>query len=327
MNKQQLIKTLSVQSKSYEQWRMFAFIVRQLKEIECDFFVEDGCIYITKGGAESYPCIVAHMDTVHEIVEDLSIIECGKNLTGFDCTTMTQTGIGGDDKVGVFIALECLKAFDNIKVVFFRDEELGCEGSYDANMDFFTDCGFVLQCDRKGKSDFITNASGTQLSSNEFMNDVKPLLFGHGYSFAEGMMTDVMALKENGLKVSAANISCGYYNPHMENEYVNVDDVARCLELVTDIIRHLGDNKYKHKYKKKNKPSYNDWNDIDYYGRLSRCSLYEQTKFIIPEPVYCDCCGEKVEETEWISHYSMDVCNKCINDYIPEYKYLTTWKY
>ncbi len=320
MDKQQLINTLSVQSESYNQWRMFAFIVRQLKEIDCKFYVDDGCIYITKGEAESFPCIVAHMDTVHRIGKDLSIIECGNNLTGFNCLTMTQTGIGGDDKVGIFIAMECLKHFDNIKVVFFRDEEVGCDGSYNAYMDFFKDCGFVLQCDRKGNNDFITNAGGIPLSSNEFLNDIKPILFGYGYKFEIGMMTDVMALKENGLRISAANISCGYYNPHCNNEYVNVNDVEKCLELVQSIIRHLGDNKYKHKYKPKKKSSFKMWDDMDYYGRLSRSSFNDALP-IIDKPDSCECCGEVAAHLTYIRDYTMELCDRCIADYIPEFKY------
>jgi tripeptide aminopeptidase len=318
MNKDQLIKTLSVQAESYNQWRMFAFIVRQLKEMECDFHVDDGCIYITKGDAETYPCIVAHMDTVHKIEKDLSIIQCGNNLTGFDSTTMTQTGIGGDDKVGIFIAMECLKHFDNIKAVFFRDEEVGCDGSYGADMQFFKDCGFVLQCDRRGNTDFITNASGIPLSSNEFMNDIKPIIFGYGYDFANGMMTDVMALKENGLRISAANISCGYYNPHEANEYVNINDVENCLDMVKDIIQYLGETRYKHKYQRKKK-EYNIkmWDDIDTYGRLSRSSFFD-----IPEkPAYCGCCGEKANHLRYVKDYRIEMCDTCVSSFLPELNY------
>ena len=190
------------------------------------------------------------MDTVHDIVEDLTPVEVCGNITGFNAVMMEQTGIGGDDKVGIYIALQCLSSFDNIKVAFFRDEEIGCVGSYDAEMSFFSDCRFVLQCDRRGNDDFIVNASGVDLSSNQFQDDVLPIISNYGYKFAYGMMTDVMALKENGIKCSVANMSCGYYNPHMPNEYVNIDDVENCLDMCKTIIEWCTDT-YKHKYKPK----------------------------------------------------------------------------
>jgi hypothetical protein len=131
--------------------------------------------------------------------------------------------------------------FDNIKVAFFRDEEVGCHGSYEADETFFNDCMYVLQCDRRGNSDFIVNGAGVELSSQEFRDAVAPLLFGYGYSEAYGSITDVVALTEIGIGVSVANISCGYYNPHMPNEYVDVADVENCLNLVVAIISTLTD--------------------------------------------------------------------------------------
>ena len=246
---EKLKEVLKIQSSSYEQFRMFAYIIRQLQDIpNTHYFVVDGNIYIERGDAEDYPCIVAHMDTVHEIVEDLHPLEMNGKITGFNRVSMEQTGIGGDDKVGIFIALECLREFDNIKVAFFRDEEVGCLGSYDAHMHFFKNCRFVLQCDRRGNSDFITDASGVELSSKAFQDDVLPIISGYGYKFANGMMTDVMALKENGIRCSVANISCGYYNPHHYTEYVNIADVENCLEMCKTIIKYCTKT-YKHKYK------------------------------------------------------------------------------
>ena len=244
---EELKNVLKIQTSSYDQWRMFAFLIR----------------YITKGSADFYPCVVAHMDTVHPIVEDLSLLTVNENITGFNNVTMTQTGVGGDDKVGIFIALQCLNHFDNIKLVFFRDEEVGCEGSYLAELDFFKNVNFVLQCDRRGNSDFIVNAGSTELSSKEFQNDVITVIKKYGYSFNNGMMTDVMALKEIGLPVAAANISCGYYNPHMENEYVNVPDVMNCLDMVIDIITNFGDKYYYHV-----KPAYTSKYKKDTYDYL-----------------------------------------------------------
>lgn len=249
MNVEKLISILKIQSESGNQFRVFSHIVRVTKSIPgCIIHIEHGNVYITKGNAHSYPCVVAHMDTVHEIKEDLSILRVGQYLTGFNTVRMQQAGIGGDDKVGVFIALECLERFENIKAAFFRDEETGCEGSYLANVLFFDDCSFVLQCDRQGSSDFITEIDGIPLSSKKFQKSIYGLLRNYGYSFCKGLMTDVMALKQIGVTCSVANISCGYYNPHTFCEFVNTVDVENCLSLVISIIHKFGQRSFPHQF-------------------------------------------------------------------------------
>src|SRR5690606_13210484 len=78
--------------------------------------------------------------------------------------------------------------------------------------------------------------------------EVGKIIKHYGYRFARGMMTDVMTLKENGLPVSCANIACGYYNPHQDNEYVSVDDVINCRNMVFEIIGELGTQRFGHTY-------------------------------------------------------------------------------
>ena len=331
MNLERFENVLRVQSETYNQWRMFAYIIRQLKEIGCVYYVKDGCIYVTKGTSKAYPCMVSHMDTVHNITSDLSIIKYGHKWTGFNTKTMTQTGIGGDDKVGIFIALECLREFDNIKAVFFRDEECGCDGSYNAHMPFFNDCAYVLQCDRRGYGDFVTNASGTQLSSKEFLWNLDWILKKWRYKPVNGMMTDVMALKECGLDICAANISCGYYNPHMENEYVHTREVEACLDFVRDIIHNLGETRFDHVYVKpkpveiKGKKSKTSKDVLDKYFSRTFMNSFKPDPRYDDLKEYCECCGESVYKVEFVRDHQIDMCDKCIQAYCPDYvadKYL-----
>lgn len=235
-----LRSVLCVQTYSGQEWRMFAFIVRECTRLGAHITQDKmGNLYVIKGADSTYPCIVAHMDSVHPITSDLSVIEHGGVYTGFNLLTMQQKGIGGDDKVGIYIALRCLEKYDNIKLAFFVNEEQGCIGSAEADMTFFEDCRFVLQADRRGNKDFVTNASGTKLSSKKFKKTVKEYLGWHGYDFSDGMMTDVMQLKQNGLAVACANVSCGYYRPHSDDEYVVVHEVENCLGLFESIIENM----------------------------------------------------------------------------------------
>lgn len=220
-----------------------------------------GNVYATKGESNEYPCVVCHVDEVHKVrKEGYKVVETDGIIYGLNTQTMSYEGIGADDKNGIWVCLKALAEFDIIKCAFFVSEEVGCIGSHAADMKFFDDCRFVLQCDRKGSSDFITNASCTELCSDEFLKDAKIDKFG--YKEANGLMTDVMTLKENGLQVSACNISCGYYNPHSNNEMTRISDLENCYELVKHIISTCT-KVYPHEY---SAPKYSRYKGYDYYG-------------------------------------------------------------
>ncbi len=126
--------------------------------------------------------------------------------------------------------------YDNLKVAFFVGEEVGCVGSSKANMDFFKDVRFVIQCDRRSSNDLIASICSTEIASKEFIEATGYEDFG--YHLEEGMMTDVLTLKENGLGVSAINVSCGYYDPHSDHEFTVKRDLLNCLSFVEHIIEN-----------------------------------------------------------------------------------------
>ena len=236
--KKLLLETLKVQTSSYETENMQIYIEMFLDEHGISFVNDDGNIYATKGFAETYPCVVAHTDTVHDMYDDFHIIEHDDYWMAVDGETMTQVGIGGDDKVGVFVALAMLKELDVVKAAFFKDEEVGCVGSAQADMSFFDNVGYALQFDRRGYGDVVT-ACGTTLSGQEFQDAVMKYSEGYGLKLQpHGGLTDVVQLKENGLKCAAANFSCGYYRPHTKQEIIDFVEVMRithfCLEFITD---------------------------------------------------------------------------------------------
>jgi len=197
---------------------------------------ETGNLYVTKGRSETYPCVVAHMDQVQKIhSKDFECISYKGILFGYSRNNMRQEGLGADDKNGIWIAFKCLEKYDTLKCAFFVQEEVGCVGSEKACIEFFNNCRFVLQCDRRHGNDLITTIGGwTQLCSPEFLADIDFAEFG--YHEESGMMTDVEALKNNGLSVCALNISCGYYHPHTDQEVTVIAELENCLHLVEHII-------------------------------------------------------------------------------------------
>ena len=198
-----------------------------------------GNVYITKGRDSTYPCIVAHLDQVQELhSKDFQVLEAGDILIGYSAKNHRQEGLGADDKNGIWIALKCLQRYDNIKCAFFVGEEIGCVGSSACDLHFFDDCRFVLQCDRRNAGDLINNVWG-QMASDEFLAATNYQNFG--YHLTQGAMTDVAILRENGLKVSAVNMSCAYYEPHTDQEFTVVSELMNTMRFVQNIIETCTD--------------------------------------------------------------------------------------
>ena len=193
-----------------------------------------GNIYVTKGKASLYPCIVSHLDQVHRFCPNKTIVRNGDYLLAFDGAR--QVGTGGDDLVGVFMCLNLLDVVDNIKVVFFLQEEIGCIGSNACDLDFFKDCKFIGQADRKGDADFINYSNGVKLFDQEFSTFVAPILEGYKYKECGGIATDAGALSKRNVGIACFNISCGYHNPHTSTEYVVISQVENCYNVILDII-------------------------------------------------------------------------------------------
>lgn len=204
-----------------------------------------GNIYVTRGKAEDYPCLASHIDQVQKThSEDFVCIESKDIILGYSPKNRQQEGLGADDKNGIWIALKCLKEYECLKAVFFVGEERGCIGSGAADLTFFEDCRFVVQSDRRGYKDLVTNIGWNELCSREFLADTEYEKFG--YQTHEGMITDVGELKDRGLAISCINLSCGYYEPHSDEEFTVKKDLLNCLALVRHIIENC--NKvYPHK--------------------------------------------------------------------------------
>jgi putative aminopeptidase FrvX len=247
MNTKLLYSLLAIESESHDSSEMEAFILSYARRRRWDIATDHlGNIYLTKGRADVYPCIVAHMDTVHAITgESITPVTIDGRVTGMHASSMTQTGIGGDDKCGLFCALEIMGKLPACKAAFFVDEEVGCLGSSAADMDFLKhDCAFVLQADRRGSSDFVTAIGGRPMSSVEWQKAIKPLLNAHGYKPSTGAMTDVEALRDNGLGICAANMSAGYHNPHQDTEYIVLSELENVVKLMLAICRAHGHKRW-----------------------------------------------------------------------------------
>lgn len=262
----QLLKdVLSVPTKTYKEGLMVEFLVKYLTRNGYEHYLDKmGNIYVTKqtDEVEFFPCVVAHTDTVHHIDTINVKEESLPNQQGVLKLSLkayndkgNPTGIGGDDKCGVYACLELLKELPNLKVAFFVSEETGCHGSRNADPNFFDNVGYAIQFDAPGNHMVTEYSMGVRMFDDkgefkEMCNEVLTETFDGRHQFQSHPYTDVYALKES-FDFSCINFSIGYYRYHTPNEYVVVEDVYSGIETGKKMIEKLGYSKYKFKEKSK----------------------------------------------------------------------------
>lgn len=253
-----LVEVLQVQTNSTNEKLMILYLHKVLCDMGLKYGIDAaGNMLVIKGEAETYPCVVSHMDTVHDFVDNFRVVDT--HFTYNNKTTKTfirkdielsatsdsgVVGVGGDDKCGIFACLYYLEVLPAVKVVFFSREEVGCRGSIGINHDFFSDCRYIIQLDRKGKGDFITNYMGHKTISQKLSSEVGVVKKKWGFKNATGSVTDSVKLWYHNVGISCMNISSGYYNPHMATEYVSVTDLFRAIWFVEDMINTLQATRY-----------------------------------------------------------------------------------
>jgi tripeptide aminopeptidase len=253
-------EVMLVQSTSRQTQRMQRFVKAKAKEFGATAWISHGNVYAVKGKGPIYPCVVAHTDTVHQMIP-VAAFEIARKSNGrwwaFDNRDATidkedgsrlvkQVGIGGDDKCGIYIALNMLRTKASVKAFFPRDEEIGCIGTGKADMAFFDDVSFCIQNDRRGTGDFVDEIGWNEMQSVEFKQAVKPILEHYNFKFTSGMMTDVEELVSNGVGICCANVSCGYYSCHSRFEEVDEHELLVAQNLTEDVIWLMGEQRWEH---------------------------------------------------------------------------------
>lgn len=304
-----LAKILLTQSKSNDETAMVATVCQQLDSIpNVSYFIDvKNNIYAVKDDKTtvkpSYiPLMVSHLDTVHNIIKikkQTTKITNGKSINyipykvyrmpsinnkGY--TYYSPTGVGGDDKNGIFINLSLLKnkRIKHMKVLFTTEEEtgrFGAEYSIKHNRPWFSDISYMLEPDRKGNNDIICKWGDNTTYSNEFNNIIQPIMQQFKYKPANGSVTDIFTLFEE-LNLSCFNFSCGYYDPHSKDESIVEHDLKRALDFATKLLLTIPlDKQYKQQYVKTTTYSYG-YNSNAYnsnaYNRSYQDGTYHYTE-------------------------------------------------
>ena len=255
-----LKEVLSVPTHTYEEDLMIEYLISWLEKNRFNFFADKvGNIYVTKNTTgkevDYYPCVVAHTDTVHPLStinireEQLPNFQKNKKLSLKAYNDNGEpTGIGGDNKCGVFACLQILKDLPVVKAAFFVSEETGCHGSKVADKDFFSNVGYVIQFDAPYNWMVTEVSMGVRLfeKGSDFHNKIDGILteqMGKDKQYGSHPYTDVWPLKKN-FDFTCVNISIGYYNYHSPQEYVVVEDTFKGIDTGKMMIEQLGYEKY-----------------------------------------------------------------------------------
>lgn len=174
------------------------------------------------------PVLSSHMDTV-EKTNDSTLMKF-VNIRKYKGKKFVKGYgiIGGDDKCGIYIMLKMLETNKNFNFIFSVSEEIGCLGIQEVvkNEDF-SNVSYGLILDRRYSGDIICGLNN--YGTKEFEDDLKEVGKEFGYSPVRGSVSDANHIRS---KVSCANLSVGYYEPHSTKEYVSLDDLSKAFSFV-----------------------------------------------------------------------------------------------
>jgi len=266
MNIDFLKEVLSIPSISGDESMVRDYIIEYAKENGIEYYTDaKKNLYLTKGtdkmtSGEYYPCVDTGESEMGELIAKHPI-------------TKEQTGIGGDDKCGVYVCLEMFERFDILKGAFFVEEEIGMLGSKQADDKFFENVGYAIQFDAPSSNWISEVCSGVKLFDEDFKEEIKGTLNECGYTkFSKDPFTDVNQLASK-YDFNCLNLGCGYYRQHTNSEYVVVEEVSDSIKAGYELITKLGLVKYIHKKVEKKTlvnetnysyASYNDNEDYDF---------------------------------------------------------------
>ncbi len=214
-----------------DQGELKRYLKVKLEELDYATQQGDGWLW---GTGKLPVLLVAHMDTVHK--KQVTDIYYAKG----DSAVTAVEGIGGDDRCGVYMALELARTL-KCHILFTEDEEVGCVGARKfANcispalaakkaekQDLLNGIKYIVQFDRMHARDAVFY----DCDNPEFTK----MVLRYGFTKEWGSYSDISEIAPV-LGIAAVNLSCGYYNPHTTNEYIRINEMLKQMERATEMI-------------------------------------------------------------------------------------------
>ena len=223
LDKQELTLFENIVGVSQESLRsvLYKFLKQYYADVtyDDDFLIAQGTIPIA---------LVAHMDTVFKSPAKEVFYDRKKNVM------WSPTGLGADDRAGVFAIIQIIKHGYRPHVIFTTDEEIGCVGA--GELSYlpcpFKDLRYIVQLDRRNSNDCVFY----ECDNPEFEKYIESF----GFVTASGSFSDISELCPRWY-VAGVNLSIGYRDEHSTSEILFV---GQMLDTIKKVEMMLSDPKY-----------------------------------------------------------------------------------
>ena len=223
------------------------YIMEQLDNMAVPYVIYNGNLIGLNH--DNAPLLSAHMDMVntdYHIVDKSKIYDYNFTITeNYDIRIFrkqedkeVQTSLGADDKNGVWIILELLKAGKPINFIFSHGEEGGCVGikqvvsNVELAKEIEKKSKYALIVDRRNSSDIIGYGNKYCVALDDKLEEFSK---ANGYKFkkAHGLCSDADYISK---LVECVNLSTGYYQAHSSSEFTNVKELVTTLNFVSLVV-------------------------------------------------------------------------------------------
>ena len=181
-------------------------------------------LYATK--SLSLPVLlIAHTDIVHDHPPQEIYYD------DIDGSLLSPTGLGADDRAGVFAIMELIKKHE-CDVLFTSFEEKGSIGAKQFIVDYDRNPRYqmLVQLDNPGEN-------GAMFYDNQ-ADDFQDFILSFGFVRAYGKASDIKFIAPQW-KVNAVNLSVGYYHAHKRYEQLNPDHLENTIMKVNKILKFI----------------------------------------------------------------------------------------
>lgn len=310
---------LSIHSPSGREFGVVKYVLPRLKKTMDSVTIDTygNILAETKLGDDPYTILLsAHMDTVARHRPK------PKWRKGNEIYTQSNSALGGDDKCGIAVILAVLrnmrrtKFSGTVKVIFSREEEIGCVGAsraVDLNPKWFEGITSSIVIDRRGADNVVIGSGFENFCSPEYGTFWEEMSYEVGFTGkqVEGTISDTMVFSELG--INGVNLSAGYYNAHTKQEYIKVDETIQTAKWVLAGLDCIQEWVY----------TYGDFPAFEYqlpqyskYGSYTSAYLDEwNAKYKIDDVYFdtCDFCWQEVpEDTLTVTPDRFQLCPKCL---------------
>lgn len=173
--------------------------------------------------------LVAHCDIVHKEIPETVVYDKQQRIL------WSPTGIGGDDRCGVYALLKICEKFKPY-ILFATDEEIGCVGTRKFIEDFDElPVNFIIEIDRRGNNQVVFYSCGNK--------DFQNYILSFGLDKQHGSCSDVKYLSTE-YDIAGCNLSAGYYREHTETEHIYLEHLENTIKIVEQILKDTKNHKF-----------------------------------------------------------------------------------